>query len=458
MPSSFPVVRTSFRSILSFIRVLVLLPWTLGISFADSIDMVFIKSGSVLMGDDSILHDEKPAHFTSTGEYFIDVYEVHIWHWEKVATWAEANGYDFSPSSKLRKDGPYWYKDRSSLLFPMNMVNWYDAVKWCNARSELEGRIPLYYEDANQTVVYRSGQIDLNSTNVNWSGSGYRLPTEVEWERAARGTASTSTQDYSWGNSFLTGALANYSKSGDPFDDAATPVGYFNGSQKIIAQENSRGGESASPSNMISSFGLYDITGNVSEWCWDWYDADWYSKTDSRLMNTRGPDVGTFSEDRLRRIARGGNYTSYSEVDRQWGNSLRIAYREAHLPNLGSRMRGIRCVRGNVDDPLWVTATKWKHFPNWYYLDWFGHYYQSQVTWVFHGDFGWVYPSGNGSYDNWLYFPQHGWLWTNRYSFPYFYSSADSNWYEYDLLHAELGWFERYSDRARFRWGRAFNR
>ncbi|MDC0156655.1 SUMF1/EgtB/PvdO family nonheme iron enzyme [Verrucomicrobia bacterium] len=209
---------------------------------------------------------------------------------------------------------------------------------------------------------------------------------------------------------------------------------------------------------MISSFGLYDITGNVSEWCWDWYDAGWYSKADSRLMNTRGPDVGTFSDDRLRRIARGGNYTSYTETDRQSGNSLRIAYREAHLPDLPSRMRGIRCVRGNVDDPLWVTATKWKHFPNWYYLDWFGHYFQSQVTWVFHGDFGWVYPSGNGSYDNWLYFPQHGWLWTNRYSFPFFYSSADSNWYEYDLLHSELGWFERYSDRARFRWGRAFNR
>ncbi len=464
MPLRFPVDRTPFRPFLHLIYTALLV--SIGsASFADSIEMVFINAGTVLVGDDSNLQDEKPSHYVSTSEYFSDVYEVHIWHWEKVATWAEANGYEFSQDEepiptiwKRRKAGPGWYQDRSSLLFPMNMVNWYDAVKWCNARSELEGRMPVYYEDANKTVVYRSGEIDLTSESVNWDGSGYRLPTEVEWERAARGDASTSSQDYSWGNSFLNGAMANYSLSGDPFDNASTPVGYFDGRQDINASENSRGGESTDPSNMISSFGLYDITGNVSEWCWDWYDSQWYSNSDSRTTNTRGPDIGLLSDARPRRIAKGGNYTSYSEVDLQWGNSLRIAYREVHLPELGSRMRGLRCVRATADDPLWPTATAWKHFPNWYFLDWFGYYYQSLHTWVYHGDFGWIYPNGKGSYDNWIYFPQRGWLWMNRYSFPLFYSSADSNWYEYDLLNAELGWFERFSDKARYRWGRVYNR
>ena len=73
MPSSFPAFRTNFRPILPLLRGLVLLPWTLSLSFADSIDMVFITNGSVLRGDDSITHDEKPAHFVSTGEYFMDV-------------------------------------------------------------------------------------------------------------------------------------------------------------------------------------------------------------------------------------------------------------------------------------------------------------------------------------------------------------------------------------------------
>ena len=320
---------------------------------------------------------------------------------------------------------------------PVVVVSWYGAVAFCNWLSQQEGYEACY---------------DLSTWEYDFTKQGYRLPTEAEWEHAARGGEQSPYYRFPWGDT-ISHSQANYFSDSSYSYDVSQTRGFHPAYNDGIHPYTAPVGSFPANAN-----GLYDITGNVSEWCWDWYDADWYSNADSRLMNTKGPDVGTLFGDPLRRIARGGNYTSYSEVDRQWGNSLRIAYREAHLPTLGSRMRGIRCVRGNVDDPLWVTATKWKHFPNWYYLDWFGHYYQSQVTWVFHGDFGLIYPNGNGSYDNWLYFPQHGWLWTNRYSFPFFYSSADSNWYEYDLLHPELGWFERYSDRARFRWGRAFNR
>jgi formylglycine-generating enzyme required for sulfatase activity len=456
MPSSFIIIRAGLNTVIALVCASFVCPCSLN---ADSIEMVYVGSGTSLVGDDSHLDDEKPTHYVVTSDYFIDVYEVNIWHWEKVATWAEKNGYRFSDSVKQRKDGSYWwYQDTSSLLFPMNMANWYDAVKWCNARSELEGRIPVYYEDANKTTVYRSGSINLEEDNVNWSATGYRLPTEVEWERAARGNSPTAGQAYSWGSSFLNGSLANYYLSGDPFDNASTPVGYFNGRQDINASENSRGGETTSHRDMANGFGLYDITGNVSEWCWDWYDAKWYFNPKSRNKNTKGPSVIQLADVKPRRVSRGGHYKSDSEGDRAGGNSLRIAYRGAHLPELGSRMRGLRCVRANVEDTLWITAISWLDFPRWYFLDWFGYYYQSQHTWVYHGDFGWIYPNGKGSYDNWIYFPQHGWLWTNRYSFPYFFSSVDSNWYEYDLLGAELGWFERFSDKAWFRWGRAFQR
>jgi formylglycine-generating enzyme required for sulfatase activity len=76
-------------------------------------------------------------------------------------------------------------------------VDWYDCVKWCNARSELEGRIPAYYTDAMQTTVYRTGRWDVDNSSVNWN-AGYRLPTEAEWEKTARGGASG--QRFPWGN------------------------------------------------------------------------------------------------------------------------------------------------------------------------------------------------------------------------------------------------------------------
>ena len=171
MPFDFQISFKLLNAVFSILLVWLVMPCRL---IADSIEMVFIPSGTALIGDDSNLNDERPSRFVSTSEYFIDVFEVTVWDWEKVATWAESNGYQFSDSVKRRKDGPWWYRERSNLLFPMNMTDWYDAVKWCNARSELEGRTPVYYEDANKTVVYRSGNIDLNESNVNWMGTGYR--------------------------------------------------------------------------------------------------------------------------------------------------------------------------------------------------------------------------------------------------------------------------------------------
>lgn len=424
--------------------------------FGDSIEMSFLNGGTYWMGDNKNLSDEQPAHPITISPLHVDVKEVHIWHWEKVSTWAKSNGYEFSDSSVLRKKGPYWYNENSDLIFPMNMISWYDAIKWCNARSELEGRSPVYFTDKEHRDIYKSGELDLNSSNVNWSGSGYRLPTEAEWEYAARGGAYSL--HYPWGN-LVDGSKANYYYSGDPFDNASTPVGYYNGNQKIIESKFGFNGNLATQKNQISKFGLYDVVGNVSEWCWDWYYESWYTLTESNSKDSKGPKyeylypIVSNQKKAMTRVAKGGNFRSNPDSG---GNELRLAYRHSFLPNSTLRRLGIRCVRADIDDPLWIQALPMDGFANWFYLDWFGYYWKSSNTWVFHYEFGWLYPKGNGSYDNWIYFPKHGWLWTGKYVFPFFYSNIDSTWYKYEKLNSEFGWFTRMDNGTSHRFGREY--
>ena len=84
------------------------------------------------MGDNQNLPDEEPAHPVSITSFYMDIKEVHIWHWQKVSSWALKNGYEFSVKMHDEgggpKTGPYWYTDNSELIFPMNMFSWYDAV------------------------------------------------------------------------------------------------------------------------------------------------------------------------------------------------------------------------------------------------------------------------------------------------------------------------------------------
>lgn len=421
--------------------------------------MVYLNSGTYWMGDNKNLADEQPAHPVSVSPFYMDVKEIHIWHWEKVSSWALKNGYEFTVKKHDEgggpKTGPYWYKENSELIFPMNMISWYDAVKWCNARSELEGRSPLYFIDDSHSEVYRKGELDLNDSQVNWNLSGYRLPTEVEWEFAARGGGYALL--YPWGN-VLDGSRGNYYFNGDPFDQASTPVGYFNGNQEITEAKNSFNGEVVNAKNQISKFGLYDMVGNVSEWCWDWYDETWYDYNDAKKKDTRGPSLEIVLSNSksgiVTRVARGSNFRS--RPDPEYGNQLRIAYRNTFLPTSTLRTLGLRCVRADVEDPLWHHAEPLESYPNWYYLDWFGHYWLSEDEWIFHYEFGWIYPSGKGSYDNWLYFPKHGWMWTCKYAYPYFYSDKDSIWYQYDEENFEFGWFTNNSNLEKMRFGREF--
>jgi len=189
--------------------------------------------------------------------------------WDAVRTWALGHGYDMAAGS-------------GSGDFPVGNITWYDAVKWCNALSEITGKTPVYYLDAAHVDVFRSGQTNLSAESVKWDADGYRLPTEAEWEYACR--AGTSSRYY-WGDTATPGA-------GNPYawcNNWETPCGNTNEVARLTP----------------NGFGLYDMSGNVEEWCWDWYGPHAGA---GEIEHPKGPAAGAW------RILRGGSVALDSDV------------------------------------------------------------------------------------------------------------------------------------------------
>ena len=218
--------------------------------------MGYVPAGQFVMGD---IYETNgmgsPLHPVQVSAFVIDRFEVAQALWDDVANWAGAHGYQFDSLGEA-----------AATNHPIADINWYDAVKWCNARSEKEGLQPAYYTDGTQQTVYRTGDLDLTNACVAWTASGYRLPTEAEWEKAARGgVANDFFPGSDLGSNYLMsvlGPMANFWDSGDPYDNGTTPVGFYNGFQCI-------GG-----ADMQNGFGLYEVAGNVAEMCWDWLGPD----------------------------------------------------------------------------------------------------------------------------------------------------------------------------------------
>jgi formylglycine-generating enzyme required for sulfatase activity len=275
--------------------------------------MALIPAGSFTMGNcmdpSEGYSDELPLHTVYVSAFYMDKYPVTKSLWDTVKAWNGGNGYsyDYAGSGKAS-------------THPVQEIDWYDCVKWCNARSQKEGLTPAYYTDSGLTVVYKSGQV---APYVRWGANGYRLPTEAEWEKAARGGASG--QRFPWGNT-ISWSQANYyasplSAGGYAYDVNPTngyhpafnvgvypytsPVGYFG----------------------ANGYGLYDMAGNVWQWCWDWYGA--YSS--GAQTDPRGPASGS------NRVDRGGGWNNHAIY-------CRAALRNGYNPTYSAYNMGFRSV------------------------------------------------------------------------------------------------------------------
>ncbi|MFN7120209.1 MAG: SUMF1/EgtB/PvdO family nonheme iron enzyme [Saprospiraceae bacterium] len=250
-------------------------------------DFVFVKGGTFQMGDqfgdgDA---DEKPVHYVTLTDFYIGKYEV---------TFEEYDA--FCDSAKKGKGKPKdngWSRGKHPVIF----VNWFDAIEYCNWRSRKEGLQEVYTVNSNYSrikVIY------------DWTANGYRLPTEAEWEYAAQGGNKNKDSSYLY-------------SGGNYLDE----VGWY--------AKNSTKKTSVVGAKKPNQLNIYDMTGNVWEWCWDGYRDNYYNEN-STFQDPRGP-----AEEYIALI-RGGSWEDNPK-------SCRVTNRESLLPTNISNTKGFRLAR-----------------------------------------------------------------------------------------------------------------
>jgi formylglycine-generating enzyme required for sulfatase activity len=283
---------------------------------ATIVNMSLIPAGRFVMGDNT---SALARHNVTLNAFYIDKYEVSKELWNSVGNWSLTRGYNIGPASAKASN------------HPVQNMQWYSAVKWANARSEMEGFKPVYYTDYALTNVYREGNFRLNNTFVNWSANGYRLPTEAEWEYAARGNVTTCIYPcFPWSSAtgIISHEKANYYSNETVKYDLSPTRGYHPRYNDGIMPYTSPVG-----SFQPNGYGLYDMAGNVFEWCWDWLSVPY---APGAVTNPLGPNSGNG------RIIRGGSwggkypYYAFIEI---------VSYRNYNAPDGQADSLGFRTVR-----------------------------------------------------------------------------------------------------------------
>jgi formylglycine-generating enzyme required for sulfatase activity len=255
-------------------------------------ELIHVPGGTFMMGDTrgAGSQNELPVHSVTLNSFYMSEYQV---------TQAEYSHYMQPPSIWTIQFG-------LGDGYPAYFVSWYAALKYCNLRSMDEGLTPVYSisgftNPADWGDVPNASNAEWNAAICNLNANGYRLPTEAEWEYAARG--GTNNPDYLYSGSDEIDAVAWYDNIGNY---GSKPVG----------------------EKAPNGLGIYDMSGNIYEWCWD----AWSSYSGGHSDNPTGPVTGLY------RVFRGGYWASSA-------SNCRVAYRNSFAPFYAYNPYGFRVCR-----------------------------------------------------------------------------------------------------------------
>ena len=265
---------------------------------------VLIPAGSFQMGSTEGYNENKPVHeVIITKPFYMGKFEITQAEYEKYCSYTGSS----SPSSS--------YGDGDN--YPAYFVSWYDALVYCNKRSIAEGLTPCYSIN-DSTNPEEWGELPTawddplrdtwDAVECDWNANGYRLPTEAEWEYAAR--AGDNTVD-----SITYTGTSDVNKFGDY-------AWYY---------DNSNGTTHEVGTKLPNAFGLYDMSGNVYEWCWNWFTSEYDE-------NTEGGDNPTGISAGSGRVLRGGCMISDSV-------NCAVSCRNNYDPDVRFSNLGFRVVR-----------------------------------------------------------------------------------------------------------------
>ena len=276
-------------------------------SRSSGLEMKLVRGGEFQMGSPTNEAgrrlDEKSHRVKLTELFLLGKYEVTQEEYQKLM---KVNPSSHSETGAVKAK----VAKMDTKRFPVECVTWFDAIEFCNRLSETDGYKP-YYKLAD---VKKAADTITVATPTVLGGNGYRLPTEAEWEYACRGGTTTR---------FHFGVASNGKQAN--FKAYISSGGY--GGPEEWAQLERTCTVGSYPANR---FGLFDMHGNVGEWCWDYYDKD--SANAELVINPKGPEEGNH------RMIRGGSWLIAD-------SSCRSASRFWHTPDEAKDYSGFRVAR-----------------------------------------------------------------------------------------------------------------